>query len=132
MFGEAAKLLESVALERKQRVAISVGEYGTMPTQQHIVAVAQSLKLANTDADFCCGVSLLQAALAAEVAPLPTQVEAAASALLAASAGKPLQQAGIAALAVGCGAVEPATMGRWLARYRTESSATIYAQRSTA
>lgn len=73
--------------------------------------------MANTDADFRCGVSLLQAALATEVAPLPSQVEAAALALLAASAGNPQQQAGIAALAVGCGAVAPTAMGRWLAKY---------------
>lgn len=88
-----------------------------MPTSQHIAAVAQALMRSNADAEFVCGVALLRDALAAEVAPLPTQVEAAAVALLAASAGRPNQQAGIAALAVGCGAVAPMQMGRWLAAF---------------
>lgn len=89
-----------------------------MPTRQHIAAVARALQGGNADAEFVRGVALLRDALAAEVAPLPPQVEAAAVALLAASAGRPRQQAGIAALAVGCGAVAPAQMVRWLAQYR--------------
>lgn len=87
-----------------------------MPTRQHIQAVADALSDANTDASFQHGVTLLRDALAAEVSPMPTQVLAATIALIVATTGNPRTQAGIAALAVGCGAVTPEDISRWLPR----------------